>query len=229
VILHGVDFSGADGGGAAKIRIVERDFDKPRSPIVSRGRADRQGLLRQIRECAAGGRRHVWRIDAPFSLPIETLDAFRVPHDWMAMARWMRDFGSPRGWRHEIRSVSRREPKRECDPRRAHADGADESPRLQADVDADLGRALAPRRGGRAHRAGRVRRSGCNDDALRRLPGLHVAPVRLADEGLQGRRRSAGARARVDRHEPAPRRHDDPPTRSPRKRSPTPKAICSTR
>ncbi|MBL9150391.1 MAG: hypothetical protein JNM94_17025 [Phycisphaerae bacterium] len=115
MILHGVDFSGADGGGAAKIRIVERDFAKPRGPIVSRGRADRRGLLRQIRERATDGRRHVWRIDAPFSLPIETLDEFHVPHDWMAMARWMRDFGSPRGWRHDIRSVSRREPKRECD------------------------------------------------------------------------------------------------------------------
>lgn len=114
MILHGVDFSGAGGGGGAKIRIVERDLASA-GPVVSRGRADRAGLLRQIRTSAGDGRLHVWRVDAPFALPVETLDACGVAREWLAMARWMLAFGSPRGWRHALREVSRREPRRECD------------------------------------------------------------------------------------------------------------------
>lgn len=115
MILHGVDFSGADSGGAAKIRVVERNLRARGEPIVSRGRCDRRALLRQILDSAKAPGEHLWRIDAPFSLPLETLDAFEVPHDWLAMARWMADFGSPRGWRHDIRQIHRKEPKRLCD------------------------------------------------------------------------------------------------------------------
>ncbi len=115
MILHGVDFSGADSGGAAKIRICERNLRAPKDPVVSRGRADRRGLLRQIEASLSDGRDHLWRIDAPLGLPLETLAAFDVPRDWTAMASWMADFGSPRGWRHDVREVDRKEPKRWCD------------------------------------------------------------------------------------------------------------------
>ena len=37
-IIHGVDFSGADGGGAAKIRIAEREL-APRSAVAVRANA----------------------------------------------------------------------------------------------------------------------------------------------------------------------------------------------
>jgi hypothetical protein len=115
MILHGVDFSGADSGGAAKIRLVERNLRARGEPIVVRGRFDRRSLLRLMIESAKVPGEHLWRIDAPFALPIETLDAFDVPHEWMAMAKWMAEFGSPRGWRHDIRVVHRKEPKRVCD------------------------------------------------------------------------------------------------------------------
>ncbi|MFO0826672.1 MAG: hypothetical protein U0572_00860 [Phycisphaerales bacterium] len=115
MLLHGVDFSGAESGGSAKIRIVERNLRTPKEPVVSRGRADRGTLVRMIRESVRDERDHVWRIDAPFALPIESLDEIGVPHEWLAMAQWLRDFGSPRGWRHDMREVSRREPRRFCD------------------------------------------------------------------------------------------------------------------
>ena len=115
MILHGVDFSGADSGGAAKIRVVERNLRARGEPVSLRGRFDRRTLLRLMLESAREPGEHLWRIDAPFSLPIETLDAFEVPHDWLAMARWMAAFGSPRGWRHDVRTIHRKEPKRVCD------------------------------------------------------------------------------------------------------------------
>lgn len=115
MILHGVDFSGADSGGAAKIRVVERNLRARGDAVSFRGRFDRKTLLRTMIETAKMPGEHQWRIDAPFSLPIETLDAFSIPHEWMAMAQWMAAFGSPRGWRHEIRMTHRKEPKRVCD------------------------------------------------------------------------------------------------------------------
>ena len=115
MLLHGVDFSGAESGGIAKIRIVERNLRTPKEPIVSRGRADRGTLLRMIRESLADARDHVWRIDAPFGLALETLTDAGVEHDWRTMATWMRDYGSPRSWRHELRTVTRKELKRACD------------------------------------------------------------------------------------------------------------------
>lgn len=115
MILHGVDFSGADSGGSAKIRVVDRNLRARGDAVTLRGRFDRKTLLRTMIETAKMPGEHQWRIDAPFSLPIETLDAFEIPHDWMAMARWLAAFGSPRGWRHDIRTIHRKEPKRFCD------------------------------------------------------------------------------------------------------------------
>jgi hypothetical protein len=115
MILHGVDFSGADAGGAAKIRVVDRNLRARGEPIRLRGRFDRKTLLRQMLDTAREPGEHQWRIDAPFSIPLATFEAFNLPKDWLAMARWMADFGSPRGWRHDIRQVDRKEPKRVCD------------------------------------------------------------------------------------------------------------------
>ena len=124
VILHGVDFSGADGGGAAKIRIAERDL-APRSAVRVRGRLDRNGLRKAIQETASDGRDHLWRIDAPFGLPIECF-AESCPEGlkgsmadgtltWRAIAEWMAGFENAREWRGAMREMSRREPKRACD------------------------------------------------------------------------------------------------------------------
>ena len=121
LILHGVDFSGADGGGAAKIRIAEREL-APRSPVSIRGRIDRNGLRKAILETAGDGREHLWRIDAPFGLPVECFSAarpegFPAEHEltWRAIAEWMSTFDSARAWRGAMRELSRREPKRACD------------------------------------------------------------------------------------------------------------------
>jgi hypothetical protein len=56
VILHGVDFSGADSGGAAKIRMVSRDLQSPGTPIRLEGRFDRKGLVRRILSLQQDGR-----------------------------------------------------------------------------------------------------------------------------------------------------------------------------
>lgn len=115
MILHGVDFSGADGGGRAKIRIAERDLDHAGEPLRLRGRTDRNGLLAIIRAGRDDGRDHLWRIDAPMGLPLETLDACEVGHSWITSAEWMAGFGSARAWRSAVRDRSRREPRRICD------------------------------------------------------------------------------------------------------------------
>ncbi|MCE2881495.1 MAG: hypothetical protein LW636_03915 [Planctomycetaceae bacterium] len=120
LVLHGVDFSGADGGGAAKIRIAEREL-APRSAIHVRGRIDRNGLRKAILESAADGREHLWRIDAPFGLPLECFAASRPEGmaegelSWRAVAEWMAGFDTPRDWRGAMRDMSKREPKRACD------------------------------------------------------------------------------------------------------------------
>jgi len=120
LVLHGVDFSGADGGGAAKIRIAERDL-APRSAVRIRGRLDRNGLRRAILESRSDGRDHLWRIDAPFGLPLECFAAERPdgmadgPLSWRTVAEWMAGFGTAREWRGAMRELSRREPKRVCD------------------------------------------------------------------------------------------------------------------
>jgi hypothetical protein len=119
-VVHGVDFSGADGGGAAKIRIAERELAS-RSAVAIRPRVDRNGLKRAILESAQDGRSHLWRIDAPFGLPVECFAEQRPegfgdgPVTWMAIAEWMAGFQTAREWRSAMRELSRREPKRACD------------------------------------------------------------------------------------------------------------------
>jgi hypothetical protein len=115
VILHGVDFSGADSGGAAKIRMVSRDLASPKADIRQQGRFDRRGLVRRVLELAADGGQHLVRIDAPFGLPLETLRRAGVDPTWKGMADWMAAFGSPRRWRSELRVADRKEPRRSCD------------------------------------------------------------------------------------------------------------------
>ena len=120
LVIHGVDFSGADGGGAAKIRIAEREL-APRGAVAIRPRVDRNGLRKAILESARDGREHLWRIDAPFGLPLECFAEARPegfgdgPVTWMAVAEWMSRFDTAREWRGAMREVSRREPKRTCD------------------------------------------------------------------------------------------------------------------
>lgn len=114
-VVHGVDFSGADSGGATKIRVVTRDLSAPKVPVTSMGRLDRRGLVRAVLSTPEDGRIHLWRIDAPMSVPAEIAAAFEVPVDWVAIARWMQALGSPRHWRGTVRDRTRREPRRECD------------------------------------------------------------------------------------------------------------------
>ena len=115
MILHGIDFSGASSGGAAKIRVVERDLLKRHDPIRSKGRMDRNSLVRHILECAKDGQPHMFRIDAPIGLALESLRQFDVAPTWSGMVTWMESFKDPRLWRTAIRKVSRQEPKRICD------------------------------------------------------------------------------------------------------------------
>lgn len=112
VLLHGVDFSGGADGGRGKIRVVRREAGVRGIAIESLGAMDRRELLRAI-EGANGP--SLWRIDAPFGLPIETLEAHGLGASWIETARWMRSFGSPRAWRTALRERNRREPRRLCD------------------------------------------------------------------------------------------------------------------
>jgi hypothetical protein len=115
ILLHGVDFSGADSGGAAKIRVVTRDLGAPAAAIASMGRFDRRALVRAILASREDGRAHLWRVDAPMSVPAEIAREFGCDSDWLSMARWMHACGSPRLWRSAVRDVTRREPRRACD------------------------------------------------------------------------------------------------------------------
>jgi hypothetical protein len=115
ILLHGVDFSGADSGGLAKIRAVTRDLGDPRRPVASMGRMDRRGLVRAILASRDDGRDHLWRVDAPMGIPGEIAREFGVGPAWIDVARWMQSFGSPRLWRGEVRGRVRREPRRTCD------------------------------------------------------------------------------------------------------------------
>ena len=115
MIIHGVDFSGADSGGAAKIRMVSRDLDAPLAPVRLDGRFDRGALVRRILAMREDGRRHIVRIDAPVGLPLDTLRGFEVTLSWSAMSEWLAGFGAPRLWRSEVRARDRREPRRICD------------------------------------------------------------------------------------------------------------------
>ncbi len=119
-IVHGVDFSGADSSGAAKIRIAERELSA-RSAVYVRGRIDRNGLRNAILESSVDGRSHMWRIDAPCGLPMECFATERPagmdtgPLTWHTVAQWVAGFDSAREWRGAMRELSRREPRRHCD------------------------------------------------------------------------------------------------------------------
>ena len=120
LVLHGVDFSGADSGGASKIRVAEREL-APRSAVTVRGRMYRAILRTAILERAGDVRDHLWRIDAPFGLPIEWFRDARPEGlgagelSWRGIAEWMAGFPNARAWRSAMRDNSRREPKRTCD------------------------------------------------------------------------------------------------------------------
>ena len=111
-VVHGVDFSGASGGGGPKIVVATRDS---RGGIDLRRGAGRQDLLQLIRTSCEDGTPHLWRVDAPLSLPESVLDAHGVPPDWLSLATWMRGFEDPREWRRALRAVDRKERKRTCD------------------------------------------------------------------------------------------------------------------
>ncbi|HMN96419.1 MAG TPA: DUF429 domain-containing protein [Phycisphaerales bacterium] len=120
IVLHGIDFSGG-ANPAGKIWVATRDAERT---TLRRG-FDHRAIVDLILASLSDGRRHLWRIDAPFGLAIETLAAHGLPNGsgaegrfgapWPAMARWMAEQGSARGWRGACRSVSRREPRRVAD------------------------------------------------------------------------------------------------------------------
>lgn len=113
LIRHGVDFSGAASGGSG-IRIATRF---PGEPLTDLRRLDRPGLRRMILDGLAenDGRHHRWLIDAPFGIPLPTLEACGVDLNWEASVAWMASFRDPRDWRRAVRKVSRKEPRRVAD------------------------------------------------------------------------------------------------------------------
>ena len=111
IVRHGVDFSGADSGGSG-IRVATRFGDDPVDRIE---RLDRGGLRDRILASTADGERHVWLVDAPFGLPLRTLDSCGVERDWRASVAWLASFDSPRDWRRVVRKTDRKEPKRTAD------------------------------------------------------------------------------------------------------------------
>ncbi len=107
----GVDFSGAEDGGGHKIRVASWRAGEE----VVAARTDRRGLVRLITESAQRGEPSLWRIDAPGGIPRATIREHGATQDWLATAKWMHSFGSPRAWRTALRSVSRVEPRRQTD------------------------------------------------------------------------------------------------------------------
>jgi hypothetical protein len=110
LVLHGIDFSGGD-RPEGKVWVATRDG---RSIELRRG-FDHRSIVELILASAADGRGHFWRIDAPFGLPLETLDGFGIGRTWSAMADWLGSFSSAREWRSACRERSRREPRRGTD------------------------------------------------------------------------------------------------------------------
>lgn len=111
IVRHGVDFSGADGAGSG-IRLATRVGDEP---VRRLERLDRRGLRDRILASARDGERHLWLVDAPFGLPLRTLEACGIASDWRASVDWLASFGSPRDWRRAVRAIDRKEPKRTAD------------------------------------------------------------------------------------------------------------------
>lgn len=112
--LHGVDFSGSDAGGAAGIRIATRESG-PQGVVERIERIDRAGLRRRIVAGLDTEDAHQWLIDAPFGVPLATLEACGIEATWEATVRWMASFDSPRDWRRGVRSMTRKEPRRTAD------------------------------------------------------------------------------------------------------------------
>ena len=113
IILHGVDFSGASSGGSG-IRLATR---RPGEPVREIQRLDRAGLRREILKGLDGDslESHFWLIDAPFGIPIATLEACGIELDWRASVDWLASFPNPREWRRAVRATIRKEPKRWSD------------------------------------------------------------------------------------------------------------------
>ena len=112
--MHGVDFSGSDAGGEAGIRVATRQAGS--EGVVDRiERIDRAGLRRRIIAGLETGDQHRWLIDAPFGIPLATLEACGIEATWEATVRWMASFDSPRDWRRGVRSMTRKEPRRVAD------------------------------------------------------------------------------------------------------------------
>ncbi|MFO0872920.1 MAG: DUF429 domain-containing protein [Phycisphaerales bacterium] len=111
MILHGVDFSGGDQPGG-KIWVATRDG---RRPVALRRGFDHHALVELIAASASDGRPHLWRIDAPFAVAIETLAAHGIDPTWSAMSTWLGSFGTPREWRSACRGLDRAEPRRATD------------------------------------------------------------------------------------------------------------------
>lgn len=114
--VHGVDFSGADSGGSAKIVIASVG---PEGSVRVRRGIDRAALRRAILESLETAELDEWRIDAPFSVPEAVFERHDIAFEWRALAEWMDGFDTPRDWRRAMREVNRKEPRRTCD-RAAH-------------------------------------------------------------------------------------------------------------
>jgi len=110
IVQHGIDFSGGD-RPEGKIWVATRDG---RAIELRRG-FDHRSIVELILGSAKDGRSHFWRIDAPFGLAIETLEACSIERSWLAMASWLDSFSSAREWRSACREISRREPRRTAD------------------------------------------------------------------------------------------------------------------
>lgn len=110
---HGVDFSGAAAGGSG-IRVATRDVA---GELTSIDRIDRTELRRRILSGldASATSRHVWLIDAPFGIPIPTLEACGIEPEWSRSVEWLASCSDPREWRRAVRGVTRKEPKRIAD------------------------------------------------------------------------------------------------------------------
>ncbi len=119
LVRHGVDFSGAE-NPAGKIWVATRDdsrlHDESGKPVIGLRRGfDHRSLVELIAASANDGREHLWRIDAPFGLAVQTLDSHGIERNWLAMAKWIAQFGSARGWRSACRETDRSEPRRVTD------------------------------------------------------------------------------------------------------------------
>ncbi|MSR18407.1 MAG: hypothetical protein EXS00_04430 [Phycisphaerales bacterium] len=115
MIIHGVDFSGADSGATSRIRIASRTLGSRGGESVRVERVDRNTLLRLIRASSLDGGRHLWRVNAAMGLPLEAVSKHEVALDWLEVARWMNAFGAPRPWRTAMRLTERAEPRRTAD------------------------------------------------------------------------------------------------------------------